>query len=451
MSNLEARADAKLLTDEQTALRRVATLVADGVPPSRLFDAVVREVGVLLEADVGGMIRYESDDAYTVVGRWVAGGEQPPVGMRWSLEGDDFGSAIARTRNPVRIDDYEGRSGRIAAFLRDELGVRSSVGCPVVVDGEVWGGLFVHSRHARPLPAATEARLENFTELVGTAIANAQSRAQVEQLAAEQAALRRVATLVAEDVLASELFGAVAHEVGTLFGADLSGMIRYEDDASVTTVATWAAVGEHPPVADRWTPEPGDPASTIARTRQTVRMDDWPSIDGPIAAHIRGELGVRSTVASPIIVDGRLWGAVALHSRGESLAADTESRLLNFTHLVATAIANSSARAEVARLVEEQTALRRVATLVARGASPTAVFDAVAAEMAALLSADGITLCRYEEGGDVTILAHFGSASRRPAARHARRPRQHERDGDRAAHWAAGEDGHLCGHTRADR
>ena len=217
---------------------------------------------------------------------------------------------------------------------------------------------------------------------------------------------------MAEDVPASELFGAVAHEVGTLFGADLSGMIRYEDDASVTTVATWAAVGEHPSVADRWTPEPGDPASTIARTRQTVRMDDWPSIDGPIAAHIRGELGVRSTVASPIIVDGRLWGAVALHSRGESLAADTDSRLLNFTHLVATAIANSSARAEVARLVEEQTALRRVATLVARGASPTAVFDAVAAEMAALLSADGITLCRYEEGGDVTILAHFGSASR---------------------------------------
>ena len=72
------------------------------------------------------------------------------------------------------------------------------------------------------------------------------SRDELRVLADEQAALRRVATLVAQDVPSSELFGAVAREVGTLLGADFSGMIRYEDDASVTTVATWAAAGEHP-------------------------------------------------------------------------------------------------------------------------------------------------------------------------------------------------------------
>src|SRR6185503_1688759 len=82
------------------------------------------------------------------------------------------------------------------------------------------------------------------------------SRDELRLLADEQAALRRVATLVAQDVPPTELFGAVAREVGSLFGADFSGTIRYEDDASVTTVAAWAAAGEHPLVPDRWDREP---------------------------------------------------------------------------------------------------------------------------------------------------------------------------------------------------
>jgi GAF domain-containing protein len=77
---------------------------------------------------------------------------------------------------------------------------------------------------------------------------------------------------------------------------------------------------------------------------------------------------------------------------------------------VATAIANAQARAEVERLADEQAALRRVATMVAQGASPAAVFDAVAAEMAALLEADGgLTMCRYEDDDELTIVAHRGA------------------------------------------
>jgi PAS domain S-box-containing protein len=101
------------------------------------------------------------------------------------------------------------------------------------------------------------------------------SRDELRVLADEQAALRRVATLVAQDVPSGELFGAVAREVGTLFGADFSGMIRYEDDASVTTVATWAAAGEHPPVPARWDMEPGDAPTIIEVTREAARVDDW--------------------------------------------------------------------------------------------------------------------------------------------------------------------------------
>src|SRR5205823_2449038 len=81
--------------------------------------------------------------------------------------------------------------------------------------------------------------------------------------------------------------------------------------------------------------------------------------------------------------------------------------------LAATAIANAEARAEVQRLAEEHAALRRVATLVAQGASPTVVLDAVAAEMEGLLDADGVTLSRYEPGGEVTVVAHHGSDAAR--------------------------------------
>ena len=89
---------------------------------------------------------------------------------------------------------------------------------------------------------------------------------------------------------------------------------------------------------------------------------------------------MRSAVATPIIVEGRLWGAMIAgqHAR-RAPPPDTESRIAQFTELMATAIANAEARAEVARLADEQAALRRVATLVAEGAAPEAVFDAVAA------------------------------------------------------------------------
>jgi GAF domain len=176
------------------------------------------------------------------------------------------------------------------------------------------------------------------------------------RLAAEQAALRRVATLVARDVAPDELFGAVAAEVGTLFDADFTGMIRYESGHRfVTTMATWAAVGEHPPAPARSRVVPGDPTAMVADTAQPARVDDWADVPGPIAEFVRRELGVKSSVGSPVVVNGSLWGALALHSKRRPLPPGTESRLLDFTELVATAVANADSRDQLtasrARLV----------------------------------------------------------------------------------------------------
>jgi hypothetical protein len=160
-----------------------------------------------------------------------------------------------------------------------------------------------------PLPSETEARLASFTELLATAIANAESRAWLSRLAGEQAALRRVATLVARGVPLAELFAAVTEEVGRLLGAHLAEMARYESGDTLTVLATWATEGEqHPLVPGPWPLEGGDLASMVFRTGRPVRIDDYHGVPGRIAAFVRERLGISSSVASPIVVEGRLRG-----------------------------------------------------------------------------------------------------------------------------------------------
>jgi GAF domain-containing protein len=159
-----------------------------------------------------------------------------------------------------------------------------------------------------------------------------------------------VATLVAQAVPPGELFVAVIAEVGRLLGADLTGMIRYEADGTVTAVAAWAAVGEHSEVRGRWSLEGERTVTTIGRTGRAAREANWADVSGSIAEFVRDRMGVKSTVGSPIVVEGRVWGALVVHStQAEPLAAGTEERLVDFTELVAIAISNSEARAEVER------------------------------------------------------------------------------------------------------
>ena len=200
---------------EQAALRRVATLVARGVPSEKLFAAVTEEVARLLYVDHAHLGRYQSDNTVTILADSSSAGDPFPVGGRWSLIGENLSRTVAQTGRPARIDDYSAASGPLAAATA-ERGIRSGVGTPIVVEGRLWGVMVVGSMKEQPLPADTEARLAAFTELVATAIANADSRAGIARLAEEQAALRRVATLVARGVPAREVFDAVASETKRL-------------------------------------------------------------------------------------------------------------------------------------------------------------------------------------------------------------------------------------------
>jgi signal transduction histidine kinase len=162
------------LLEEQAALHRVATLVAEGTPPEKVFPAVNEEVARLLDVDGTRLMRYEADGTATFVASW---GEPTitPAGTRITLDGRNIGSLVRSSGRPARIADYADAPGSAAAIARDR-GVRSAAGAPITVEGRLWGAMVAFSKADKPLPSGIELRLADFTDLVGTAIANTQAR-----------------------------------------------------------------------------------------------------------------------------------------------------------------------------------------------------------------------------------------------------------------------------------
>jgi signal transduction histidine kinase len=166
------------LAEEQAALRRVATVVAEAAPATAVFDAVAAEMESLLGADGVAISRYEHGAEVTVVAHRGSKAGRVPPGSRWSDEGENVTSIVRRTGRPARKDDYKGARGPIAGLV-DSLGVRASVGAPIVVDGRLWGVIIANWRGEESPPAGAEERIAEFTELVATAISNIQARADL--------------------------------------------------------------------------------------------------------------------------------------------------------------------------------------------------------------------------------------------------------------------------------
>jgi signal transduction histidine kinase len=224
-----------------------------------------------------------------------------------------------------------------------------------------------------------------------------ESREALERLADEQAALRRVAMLVADGVRPTEIFAAVSNEVGRLVGTDSATVIRYDDDGEgISYVGSASKVSGAFPLGVHWKFQDGMASFEVYRTGRSARSGaHLITVDGPIG-DVHRRMGIISAVASPIVVEGRLWGAMAVHGQ-EALPPDTEERLEKFTELVATAIANAEGRAVLTRLAEEQAALRRVATLVARGVRSDEIFAAVSNEVGRLVGTDSATVLKFDD------------------------------------------------------
>ncbi len=171
------------------------------------------------------------------------------------------------------------------------------------------------------------------------------ARDRVVSIANEQAALRRVATLVAREATPEELFAVVAREAAQLLAVRFTSILRYDWHGNVTAVGVW---GEARPfvLGASWPLEEAVAAQEIWRTRQPVSVD-VATFDGGVAEAMLRH-GLRFGTGVPIVVEGRLWGAMtALESEPDALPAGVIDRLGSFTELVATALANATTRSEL--------------------------------------------------------------------------------------------------------
>ena len=173
--------------------------------------------------------------------------------------------------------------------------------------------------------------------------------------------MRRVATLVARGVGPEHVFAAVAEEVGTLIDAEATAVVRFEPEGEATFMGGHGWAAQAPP-GMRFTPPPSLALASVRATGRAARSDS----DEPITAILPGGVtaeGIRSAVAAPIAVEGRLWGAISIVSRVGPLPPDAERRMTDFTELVATAIANAEAHTKLmqsrARIVTTADETRR--------------------------------------------------------------------------------------------
>jgi signal transduction histidine kinase len=252
---------------------------------------------------------------------------------------------VYRTKRAARLDNYGPAEGSIAASAR-QLRVRSSVGSPIVAPGRLWGVIVAATSQPEPLPDDAESRIAEFTELLATAISNLYTRAHVQRLVQEQAALRRVATFVAQGAPPDQVFTKVCEEVGQLLGAEAGLIDRFDGDGYCTTVGSWGKLREAFEFGSRWKVKgSGGVSELVYRTgRPARRRYDGP---GSIAAEAR-RVGLRSAIGSPIVVGGRVWASLVVATpMEEGLPADAESRIAQFADLVGTSIANAQAQSDL--------------------------------------------------------------------------------------------------------
>src|SRR3954447_4282954 len=387
--------DRKRSEAQLAALRRVAALVASEPSPDEVFGSVAEEVVRLMGVDNTLVFRYEAEDSATLV---AVGGEADVgvrVGTQVPLDGENVAARVHLTGLPARFDDYANAPGSIAALARN-VGIRSAVGSPILVEGRLWGAMVALSRQLEPLPVEAESQIGEFTQLVATAISNAEARAEVRLLAEEQAALRRVATLVAHGDSPKDVFDAVATEAAAVLDVDRLVLLRYEPDGHVTALAHRTQDGNAIAVGTRVPVEGENVPAAVLRTGRPARIDDMERATGPVA-ELSKERGVRSTAGVPLVVDGALWGVMGIGSMGEEPApADLEERMAQFSELVATAIANADSREQLTAsrarvLAAGDKARRRVVRDLHDGAQQRLIHTIVTLKLAkqALEAADG--------------------------------------------------------------
>jgi PAS domain S-box-containing protein len=339
---------------ERSALRRVATLVAQGAHPAEVFDAVAEQMRLLFEVESAILVRFDDDGLSTVMAHSLARGGPLPTGTRLAIREGGATAELRRTRRLARRDGVAGlpgRSGPLTEIART-LGITGAAKAPIIVEGRVWG--YAGIMWSRPPFPDIETAMVRFTELAGTAIADADSRAQLDlsrtrlaQVAAEQAALRRVAMLIAGGASTTEVFEAVTSEMRQLLRIEGAVLQRFQADGTATIIAISdpkGIIAADDPLGARVSTENSSLVSRVRRAGGPVLAGSYDGADQ--FAPVLGGKGVTGAVGVPVMVEGKPWGMAAVAWQ-DPVPDDTGSRLSQFTELLGAAIANADGREQL--------------------------------------------------------------------------------------------------------
>jgi signal transduction histidine kinase len=349
-------AELERLVAEQTALRKIATLVAEGAGERELIGAVTAETARLFGADRASVLRWDGD-TIRVIGDWTSDDSLTTVlGHPYPFGGDSLTGRVVNSGSPARInsvDDFQTDSARATWH---EIGIHTGIGAPIVVDGRVWGVMTAsRTRPDDPFAADSEQRLGDFAALVAQAIANTEARREVAALVEEHAALRRAATLVAGGRPYAEVLEVTTREAAAVFAAEAVYFVRWEgvqDEVSIQGGWIDASANALAP-GTRYHPGESSPTLKVLETGFATRGHEWSE-----------ELGPHCVIAAPVIIQANLLGAlIALRPSGNPFPAEAEVRLRSFGDLLAQSIANHHAQEEMrasrARIVQAADDARR--------------------------------------------------------------------------------------------
>ena len=342
VASAQAREEPGGLAEQLGALRRIATLVAQGAEPKAVFTAVAVEAARILGVGAVSLINYDANSGtFTKIFGTHGDRSAVPDGTTWPVADCPEGALAVTTGRPARVDDWTEVPGALAVEHLAQ-GFGQAVAAPVIIDGSIWGCIAAYGEADQILPPGCETRLADYTNLMATAIANAQVRDELRGLAKQQgAALRRVATLVAQQASPPTIFNAVAGEASRALGVPRVDVGRYHQGGSVILLGSSGQPGR--PDDHAFSESEKYVAAREMETRRAARIDDRTTRPAPNVAAADQEEGFRSVVGAPIMVEGALWGVIVVVA-GEVLHDDTETRLTDFTHLVASSISNVQAR-----------------------------------------------------------------------------------------------------------
>ena len=325
------------LAQEQSALRRVAEVAARDAPTEEILAAVALEASTVANVEYSGLFRHNPDGSTEIVALHGAP-EGYFVGMRAPGDGDGKVLQALKSGQHARVDDLTSVPGSWPA-IATRSGFTTGVGVPISINGALWGALFAAGRQT--LSAATEEQLTRFADLAGVAMSAAQARRAVRTLAETEAALSRVAGLVARGAALDEVFTAVATEASHLIADVAAVLVQFDSDGSFIAVA---AANSAVPVGFRGLPQEVALLTDLTRTGIPAPLE---SFQGTLSTDAAQQAQIGPTIAAPITVEGRLWGALTLSSRHWPVPEDIDQRLRKFAELAGAAIANAENKANL--------------------------------------------------------------------------------------------------------